>query len=285
MSQLDMSTNLMSRQFYSKIENNTVDITLDTLEQLLDRLQIDISDFLREQAKDTDLAHYKKILVKGFRQTISALEAKELVDYVSKYYTKDQQHLLLYVLTKSHIHNQFPNLISAITPKDIAYIKKYIFSLQGEWGIFELKFVGDCARFLTLSELKLLFEKLPNYASKDFSTDNSNIRIQINKLYNNFCDMAILQKDIPFAKKIFTVHSEFLKTYPEVRYLFYVKINEIMITYLETKELSVLIELNKIADMLEYIGEYETAKAIRNQFQEYAEKNSYDPNKLITKDV
>ncbi|EIB6117789.1 hypothetical protein K9D10_002779 [Enterococcus faecalis] len=58
-----------------------------------------------------------------------------------------------------------------------------------------------------------------------------------------------------------------------------------MITYMETHELSVLLELNKIADMFEYIGEQETAKAIRYQFQEYAEKNCYNPNKIITKDV
>lgn len=285
LSQTDMAKNLMSRQFYSKIENNTVDITLSTLEQLLKKLKIDTTDFLREHLKNTELSYYQKLLVKGFRKTLAPTEAKELIDYVSKHYTEDSQHLLLYVLTKSHVHNQFPNLIPNITEKDKSFIKKYIFSIKGDYRLFDLKIIGDCARFLSLTDLKKLFDQFPNFATEDFSTDNSNIRVQINKIYNNFCDLAILEKDIPFAKRILTLHKEFAKTYPEVRYLFYIKINEVMITYMETQELSVLLELNKIADMFEYIGEQETAKAIRYQFQEYAEKNSYNPNKIITKDV
>ncbi|MGM0336940.1 helix-turn-helix domain-containing protein [Enterococcus sp. AZ008] len=285
LSQTDIAKDLMSRQFYSKIENDTAEITLSTLQQILKKLNVDITDFLRENLKNTEIAYYQQLLVKGFRQTLTAIEAKELMDYVKDHYTKDNKHLLLYVLTKSHVRNQFPNLIPDITEEDKLFIKKCIFSIKGQYSLFELKLIGDCARFLSISDLKKLFNQFPNYAKKDFSTENSNIRIQINKIYNNFCDLAILAKDIPFANKILTLHKEFAKTYPEIRYLFYIKVNETMITYLETKEISVLLELNKIADMFEYIGEQETAKAIRYQFQEYAEKNSYNPNELITKDV
>lgn len=283
-SQTELSKDIMSRQLYSKVENNSAEITFNTLEQLLQKMNVGMIDFLREYNKSDLLSQYKNLLLKAFKKDITPTEAKELNDFVEANKHLSSEHLSLFVLTKSHVHIIYPAIVSNIKKNDINDINKYILSLQGEYTLHDLKLIGDCARYLPLNNLKKIYNKFPRYDLEDFTMDNSIYRVQIHKIYNNFCDIALAEKDLAFAKKVLLQHKRFSNVYSEIRYLFYIKINEIILTYLETKEFGVLFELNTIADTLESIGELGTAKAIRSEFIAYAQDTQYDPKKTITKD-
>ncbi|EHV0131505.1 helix-turn-helix transcriptional regulator, partial [Enterococcus faecalis] len=213
LSQSQIAENIMSRQRYSNIEKELTEPSLSELQKILLRMNINIIDFLKIYESDKTIGTYKNLLVKGLKKELSALEATKLINYATEHRNDSNENLLLYSLTKSHLHAHYSSVIPKFNETDIHDIKIYIQSIQGEYSLYDLKIIGDFARFLSIEEIKFIYNKLPNYETDDLIIDNSIYRVQIHKIYNNFCDLCLAKNETEFAKKILFTHKKFAKTY------------------------------------------------------------------------
>lgn len=285
LTQSEVAKGIISRQAYSKFERNLSEPTHEVFKELLKRLNYDFSDFINESNKQSTESHYYQLLLKGLDNSLTAKEAEQLYTYANKHKKKNSHIMHLYGRIKGHLHPKFPLIIPEFNDEDKLLFKNYIFNLNGHFSLNDLKIMGD---FIGISvpygELTTFYDGLEEFSNSEFPYDILTYQVQINKIYNNICDIFLANNDSIRARDILQKQKKFLSSRMDLRYAFYSKINETILNYLETKNLKVLSGLLEIADMFAFVGDTQTEKAIRYQYKTYVSGTKYDPDNALTPD-
>jgi len=285
LSQQSLCEGIITRQTYSKIENNQLEPNYEILLHLLDRLGYEVSDFAREVNRNSNSSKFYKLFLKGIGNDLTITEATALFEYVQSKRYISSRDFHLYGVTKGHLHKKFPTIIPAYTEEDKEYFRNFIKSSFAFYGLYDLKIIGDfLPHLLTYKEIKTLYKNLPDFPPLDYVEDSEIYRTQIHKIYNNICEIAIFSGDPLLAKEVLEKHKSFSKVHPELRYLIYIQINEISIDYLLTNNKLVLDKLLDISKAMQLIGENVLSEAIVNQHKTLLKEKEYNSIDTITYD-
>lgn len=123
--QVDMLPNSESHSTYAKIENGTTKLRMDTLEILLDRLELSMDEFIFMSNYDEGVSEFLRL----FKQCFDKPKDKELKKYfLSKYYPKkipiekmSKQELVYYCSIKNQYLTTW-NEIKPFSDKEIEYV-------------------------------------------------------------------------------------------------------------------------------------------------------------------
>lgn len=281
MTQDELCQGIISRQTYSRIENNLCEPNLDILKHLLEKLNYQITDFWREMTKGETLEECYKYFLKGIAGQLSAQEARQLMNLLPDITEINNRYLHFSGMLKSHLHSQFPEIIPTFSDFERNNLKNYILQLK-HFSVYDLRIIGDFAsRLLDYQQLKQLFFLLPDLRPYDYGEESSIYRTQVHKIYNNFCDVALEKNDFPFVKILLKKHRKFANVHSDLRYLTYLKINEIILEYKMTKNRHTILQLTNIAENLTFIGDKKTANAVLNQMNSYLEDNYKPENHIV----
>ncbi|MEI5992343.1 hypothetical protein A5881_003899 [Enterococcus termitis] len=285
LSQIEVATGIISRQAYSKIERGISEPNYDIFQSILNRLNYNMTDFLNENNNQSGENSYYKLLLKGLDNTLTSQEAETLYNYVNNNKSSNSKIMHLYGRVIGHLHHKFPAIIPYFSQDDKDLFKKYIFHLKGHYSLNDLQIIGDFATIsMDKEELCKFYEQLPDFSTSDYAFDITSYQIQINKIYNNFCDVFLANNNLIHAADSIKKQKKFLAVRMDLRYAFYLKINEIALTFKQTKNERVLLELLNIADTMESVGDKSTAKAIRYQYKTYIDASPYLPENALTPD-
>lgn len=285
LSQGEVSAGIISRQAYSKIERGISEPNYDIFQAILNRLNYSMSDFINESNNHSGENYYYKLLLKGLDNTLTSPEAEKLYTYVNTNKNTNSHVMHLYGRVIGHLHHSFPAIIPYFSEEDKELFKTYIFNLNGHYSLNDLHIIGDFATIsMSKEELCRFYEQLPDFSTSDYAFDITSYQIQINKIYNNFCDVFLANNDLIHAEDSIKKQRKFLAVRMDLRYAFYLKINEIALTFKQTRNERVLLELLNIADTMESVGDKSTAKAIRYQYKTYIDESPYLPENALTPD-
>lgn len=281
--QQDLCRGIITRQTYSKIENNQQEPNYEILQSLLKKLNYEIDDFNRELEKTSEIEFYYTLLLKAKNNQCDLSDIETLYCFANQNKYNNHTFFQLYGRTVGHLHKIYPTIIRDYTDEDKQYFSDFISDYSKTYSLSDLKMLADfSAHLLDYKELILTFKKLPNFSPFSYGKLSEVYSLQVHKIYNNFCDSALFNNDLKNAKKMITLHKEFGKFYPNMRYLFYIKINELTIGYLETNKKLYLDELTKLADFSKQLGDHSTATSIFYQIKVLKEKLDYDSTNAIS---
>lgn len=274
---------IISRQAYSRIENNLSEPNLDILKHLLVKLNYQMTDFWREATKGDSLEECYKLFLRGIADQLNRQQAQELMDKLSKIKSKNNRYLHFSSMLKAHLHPKFPDIIPKLNSYEEDMLREYILQLT-DFSVYDLRIIGDFGpRLLEYDLLKEVFFTLPDLRPYDYGEESSVYRTQVHKIYNNFCDVALQQNDLPFAELLLEKHKAFAQVHKDLRYLTYLRINEIVYEYKTTKDKQKLLKLQDIAQALKIIGDNQTANMVLNELNAYL-KEDYDPKESVVLD-
>ncbi|MBL1227222.1 helix-turn-helix domain-containing protein [Enterococcus sp. BWR-S5] len=280
-----LSKGIISRPAYSKIENNWQEPNYEILTALLARLNYEITDFWRELNRDNVVDQCYKLFLKGLEGDLTEQEARNLIQVLEDSKFLSNRHYHLYGMTKSYLHNSFPSIISSLEDSDKEYFRTYINSLKNSYSLYDLKIIGDFAtHVLPYSEIKKLYNRLPEFSPYDYAEDTQLYRTQIHKIYNNICDIAVLENDLELASELLVKHKKFAKVHSDLRYLLYIQINEAMILFKKSGNICDLDKLKEVAKIFNQIGDIKTSEAVLYQYNSYVGEDTYKPDSAITHD-
>lgn len=281
--QEELCEGIISRQAYSRIENNLSEPNLDILKHLLTKLNYQITDFWREGTKGDNLEECYKYFLQGISGKLNRQQAQELMSKLPDIKEKSNRYLHFSGMVKAHLHHEFPDIIPPLSKKELNILKEYILGLT-DFSVYDLRIIGDFApRILEYNLLKEVFESLPDLKPYDYGEEASIYRTQVHKIYNNFCDVALQQNDLNFAKILLQKHRSFAKVHKDLRYLTYLRINEIIYEYKTTKDKQHIRKLENIVQALKTIGDEQTADIVSYEMNAYLSE-SYNPEESIVFD-
>lgn len=283
MNQQQLCKGIISRQAYSRLENNLQEPNYEILLQLLNRLNYETTDFWRELNHDNPLDQCHKLYLKGIAGEMTEKEAAELMSQLNSITEKNNRYYHLLGMISGHLHSKFPKIIPDLKEHISPYFKNYIQDLT-DLSLYDLRIIGDFATSaLSYPEQKEFFQKLDEFDPYAYGEESYAYRTQIHKIYNNFCDFALSKNDLQFAKTILDRHNRFAKVHKDLRYLSYLQINNAIYAYRITGDKKHLETLKEIAQALETCGDSNVAKKIDYQYQAY-KTEKYDPSKAISYD-
>ncbi|MHC5215623.1 helix-turn-helix domain-containing protein [Enterococcus sp. LJL128] len=277
--QNDLSVGISSRQTYSKIETNQQEPNFETLKLLLKRLDYEISDFEREVRLIDESHEFYALFLNAVNGESNLKEVTSLFSYADQRKNQSNKDFHFYMITKGHLHRKFPSVVPKFSKSDIAKFKKIVNGNIDFFNLYDLKLVADFSpQLLSYQELLNLYQRIPSFSPFDFSEDTQVYRTQIHKIYNNFCDIAAFRNDLKTAKEILAKHKHFAKIHPELRYSFFIKLNEITISYIETKDKERLEGIKFLIESMEFVEDESMKKVF--EYQYYVLKNQEDYNTL-----
>lgn len=283
MTQQELSNGIISRQTYSKIENDDVKPNFEILSDLLDKLDYSLSDFAMEHERLKKDNIFYHIFQKGVAKEATEEEILELLEYVKRTYKKSKKHFYLYGITKGQLFPYYPDLIPKFNSKDKEYFKKIITVNQNFFSLYDLKIIGNFAsHLLEYNELLKLYYTLPDFFPYDYGDNVELYHAEIHRIYNNFCDIAIHNNDIDTAKTILKKHKYFGKYHKDFRNDLYIKINELTIHFKESKNDEFLSKLKLMCENLKLLGDDGMAKALKYQIDVLETDSEYISFKAIT---
>ncbi|MBP2098891.1 hypothetical protein [Enterococcus rivorum] len=158
-------------------------------------------------------------------------------------------------------------------------------SLNKDFSLYDLRLIGDLAtHILSYDELITLYRNLPTFDPYHYGEDTVIYRTQIHKILNNICDICINENNIELATEILNKHKNFAKVHTDLRYLFYIRINEIMINYLKDNDKKELDKLLEISESFKLAGDINTANAVKYQYNSHKNKETYELKKAVSFD-
>ncbi|EOE09548.1 hypothetical protein Q9S_02854 [Enterococcus faecalis EnGen0080] len=283
LTQDELCQGIISRQAYSRIENNLSEPNSDILRSLLSRLNYQISDFWREATKGEPLEECYKYFLKGIAGQLNRQQAQELMALMPDITEKSNRYLHFSAMLKAHLHSQFPDIIPSLSDYEENRLKDYILNLT-DFSVYDLRIIGDFApRLLDYELLKEVFYTLPDLHPYDYGEESSIYRTQVHKIYNNFCDIALQKDDLPFAEFLLEKHQAFAAVHKDLRYLSYLRINEIVFEYKITKDTKRILKLQDIIYALTVLGDKQTAGIVQYEMDSYLNE-TYNPSKSIVMD-
>lgn len=283
MTQQLLSQGIISRQTYSKIEKGDLEPNFEILTDLLNKLDYELSDFALEynQLKNDDFIY--RIYQKGIAKKATKNEIVKLNTYIHLNYKKSKRNFYLYGITKGHLQPIYPKLIPKFTLEDKEYFKKLVMNSKSYFSLYDLKLIGNFSgHLLSYGDLISLYFTLPNFSPYDYGDDFELYHSEIHKIYNNFCDIAIYNNDIPTAKEILKKHSLFTEINKDFRFFLYIKINELAINFKEFKYPESIEKLKKILNTIILLGDIEMEKALSYQIEVLETDAEYISFKAIT---
>lgn len=281
--QEQLCKNIITRQTYSKIENNQQEPNYEILLALLERLDYEIDDFNKELETKNEIEKYYKILLQAKNREASLKQIEELYAYSNHNKYKNNTFFQLYGRTVGHLQKFYPNIIEEYSQQDKQFFKKFTDYYSEEYSLSDLKMIADFAtHLLPYSDLIAIYNKFPNLNPYKYGKMSEIYTLQMHKIYNNFCDSALFNNDLETAKKILITHRDFSTYYPNMRYLFYIKINELTLGYIETRNNIYLNKLENFATLCQELGDIPTAESITYQTNTLRKNKKYDTTKVIS---
>ncbi|HHA4398655.1 TPA: helix-turn-helix domain-containing protein [Enterococcus faecium] len=283
LTQKELVAGIISRPNYSKIENNEIPPTTETLLLLLERLNLDYTDYIREVNKETTFNKYKAYFLRALSNDLTIKQVKELFDYVNQHRYISNRYFHFYGIVKGHLHYRFPEIIPNFSEEDKTYLKKYLSKLNKQYSLYDLKLIADFAGiFYTYKEFKKLVLDMPEPDLYAYADDIHPYKLHLHQIYNNICDIAIREKDFVTADLLLKKHHELLEVHPELRYNFFYEINRLSKRFYETNDPTYLNSIKKYADIFKEIQDYGTAEAIYHQIEAMKNNQKINPEDLIT---
>lgn len=283
LTQKELVAGIISRPNYSKIENNEIPPTTETLLLLLERLNLDYTDFIREVNKETTFNKYKAYFLRALSNDLTIKQVKELFDYVNQHRYISNRYFHFYGIVKGHLHYRFPKIIPNFSEEDKDYLKNYLSKLHNNYSLYDLKLIADFAGiFYTYEDFKELVLNMPPLNPYAYADDIHPYKLHLHQIYNNICDIAIREKDFVTADLLLKKHHELLEVHPELRYNFFYEINRLSKCFYETNDPTYLDSIKKYADIFKEIQDYSTAEAIYHQIEGMKNDQKINPEDLIT---
>lgn len=283
MTQQELSRGIVSRQTYSKIENGDIQPNFEILNSLLIKLDYELSDFAFEykQLKNNNSMYH--IYQKGIAKKATKNEIIKLNTYIHKNYKKSKRNFYLYGITKGHLRPIYPDLIPKFTSEDEDYFKKLVMKPRSIFNLYDLKLIGNFSgHLLSYEDILSLYYTLPDFSPYDYGDDFELYHSEIHKIFNNFCDIAIYNNDIPTAKEILKTHTLFTEINKDFRFFLYIKINELAIDFKETRSKESISNLKNILKTITLLDDEEMAKALKYQIKVLETDSEYISFKAIT---
>lgn len=285
MTQKEICDGLITRQSYSKIENNLQQPNYEILLAILEKLDYEIDDFKNEMDKHTTIENYYALLLKAKKNKASLKEIKELITYAQNNKYKNNTHFQLYGRIVGHFQKKYPSLISNYTKEDREYFKKFSSNYSTNYSLSDLKLLADLStHLLSYEEVYKIYKSLPNFNIFEYGKLSEIYSLQVHKIYNNYCDLALFNNDLKTAKEILELHISFASYYPNLRYMLYIKINEATLGYQETNDPLFLDELKRLANFTEELGDTISATSIFHQIEILKKNASYKTTDIIVND-
>lgn len=283
MTRQELSNGIISRQTYSKIENDKIEPNFEILNAILNKLDYSLSDFAieYERLKEDNIFFY--IYQKGIANEATEEEIIRLVNYVEQNYKRSKKDFYLYGLTKGQLFPYYPELIPKFNSEDKEYFKRIMMVDQSFFSLYDLKIIGNFAsHLLDYKSLLYLYSSLPEFFPFDYGDNVELYHAEIHRIYNNFCDIAIYNNDTNTARSILDKHKAFAKTHKNIRNGLYIQINELTIKFKESKDDKYIFRLKSLSEGLNLIGDYETAKALDYQIKVLETDDEYISFNAIT---
>jgi transcriptional regulator with XRE-family HTH domain len=284
LTQAEISKGIISRQSYSKIENGDIPPTIDVLFLLLERLNLDYVDFMREYNKENEFTKQKAIFYKALnKKQITEEKIQLLYQFVNKNKHRSNQYYHFYGIVKGHLHSKYPHLVPNFTKKDKQELKNYILTLNEHYSLYDIKLIADFAGILyPYDDFKKMVKKIDSLDPFAYAENMHSYLHYLQQIYNNLTDIAIREKDFLTAEQSLKKHKDLLEIHPDVRQSIYYEINRLSNHYLQTKDKTALKRIKKYAKVFKNISDYQTYKAINKQTKVMKRETKIDPQELIT---
>lgn len=281
--QKKLSNGIISRQTYSKIEHGDIEPNFEILNSLLEKLDYSLSDFAMEHERLKNDTKFFHIYQKGVAKEASHKEISNLVEYVKQNYKKSKKNFYLYCITKGQLFTNYPDLIPKFTSKDKNYFKKILLTEQRYFSLYDLKLIGNFAvHLLDYKDLLHLYSILPDFSPYDYGDNVELYHSEINRIYNNFCDIAIYNNDLETANFILNKHLSFTKNHKNFRNNLFIEINKLSIKFKESKDTKFVLKLKSMSKNLNSLGEKQLSQALEYQIKVLETDSEYISFKAIT---
>lgn len=258
----EMSADIVSTSYYSKVEKNQHRISAEDLFDILSVHSISLGSFLNQltQGRNRVKKYTQKIITFYYEGNIEAI--KRILKNCGSKDNEDEQNII--ALAESCLYDLDETFI--ISNKSKEMIKEKIFSLPN-WNLFKLSLYTN---FISLYDIDTNQLIVSSILSKEISKYSKEEHSAIVAILLNFVDELIDKDELVLTSYYLQKIHEVLKPLPELLF-YHVLMNyyENIVQYLITEDSSYMKKCEEIIDVFETNGYKKYAASLK----EYLQKN------------